>query len=1134
MKEQTADIIRSIRSRIDETRKRLYRQELLMRSVTAYSVIALLGGILMLLESVAHFGEQVRTVLFYSYWTVSVIIAVALVGKPLLRVLGLLPKRTDEEMARLIGARFEKIGDRLENALDLADMLQNGDLSASPELIEVSLEHFQRTTSHVNFGGIVSFSAVKSLLRAVGAVTLVAGVITAVADTPFGQAAERLWNHDVPYDPAVPFYIEALPGNTDIIKGEPVTLSAVVRLNPAAEVPVQPSEVVLSFADEGVVVDQTLTLRPDSAGMFRHRFAEVRNPFTYSFAAAGIVTERFTVAVNERPFIRSLSVSLTPPAYTRLARQTLDENVGDILAFAGTRVRWSIVPSTPGVTASVALRNGRTVPFVHEGERYTAEFTLTAPTAYHIRLEDANGTPSAAAIEYRADILPDRPPAVDVVLPGRNLDVTKAMQLPMEFRIGDDFGISKMELAFRLVQSRLVQEEKTYGIILPFDTLNSTNDIVNYEWDLSLLGLVPEDVVEYYAVVYDNDPVAGPKSARSQTYLIRLPSLEEVFSDADKEHESALAAMEQTRRDAEEMKKEIGELAKELKRSQQMDWQKEKKAEEIARRFQEVQKQVESVQRRVDEMTQNLHRNNTLSPETMERYMELQKLMQELNSPEFQQAMKRMQQAMQNVSPEQMREAMQQIQFSEEQFRTSIDRTLSLLKRIQVEQKVDELVKRAQEMKQQQEEIAAQTEQLKQNDPAKAAELARRQEELTRQLEQLKGAMAETRSRMEEFPKEMPLDRMEAAQQAARSREMSEPFKRSAQALRSMQTEQALTAQQQASSRIGDLADQIGEMQEQMLNGQMQQTMNGLRNAMNDLLQLSQKQEQLKNRSRTLDPNSQQFRDVAQQQQALRQDLDAVANALAGVAERSFAVTPEMGKQIGRAMAQMQQSQEAVEARNGAMASSGQAEAMASLNKAATLVQGSMQAMQQQGGGQGGGSLMQQLRSMAMQQQSINMQTQQLGQRQGMTQQQMAEVGRLARQQDAVRKSLEQMQNESRTAPERQRVLGDLGKIADEMKEVVDQLRQNDVDNATLQQQERILSRLLQAQRSTRERDYEQRRRAVAGVTPMRRPAVPAAQQPAEERRRRDLQRALEAGYSKEYLELIRRYYEAVDGAGTP
>jgi hypothetical protein len=1128
MRTETEHIIRQIRSRIDETRRKWYRQELIRRSITAYSVIALLGAMLVLVESIGQFDEQVRTVIFHAYWISSVIIAAALTGKPLLRWLGILPKHTDEEIARMIGAKFEKIGDRLENALDLADMLQSGDMTASPELIEMSLEHFQRTTTNLNFSGVISFSGVKTALRTIGAITVVVAVVTAIPSTPFAEAAMRLWNYDTVYAPAVPFIISVSPGSVDIIKGESVSLTATIDATGPMPASSLPKELTLSFAEEGITVDQQMTLRADSTGGFSYHFAAVKNSMQYSLSVQDVSTDRFSITVNDRPFVRSLSVAMIPPAYTRLSRQYLGENIGDILALAGTRVQVKITANKEVEKAFIVFKDGSDVPFGTAGDQYVAEFIALHQTSYYIELEDRKGVTSSSVIEYKIDILPDAYPSVEILSPARNVDVTRAMQLPMEFRIGDDFGISKLELAFRLVHSRLIQQEKNYGIILPFDTVRSTNDIVQYDWDLSLLGLVPEDVVEYYVEAFDNDAINGPKSSRSLSYLIRLPSLEEVFADADKGHDDALQKMESAQQSAEELKKDIEELSLEMKRTQQMDWQKEKKAQDIAKKYQEIQKKIDDVQRQVDDMTQNLQRNNTLSPETLEKYMQLQKMLQELNSPEFQQAMKRLQQAMQNISPDQMREAMQQIQFSEEQFRNSIDRTLSLLKRIQVEQKVDELSKRAQEMKQLQQEIEKETEQLKQNDSRKAADLAKKQEEVASQLEEMKKAMQEVREQMEEFPKEMPLDKLQDAQDAASRREMQDAMKRSAQNLRSMQTEQAMTSQQQASSGLQEMSDQIAEMQEQMLNSQMQQTMNSLRKSMQDLLQISQRQEQLKNQSRSLDPNSQQFRDMAQQQLGLQSDLNNVANGLADLAQRSFVVTPEMGKQIGRAMGQMQQSMSSIEQRNGQMTGSSQGEAMASLNKAASLVQGAMQSLQQQGGQGGGGSLMQQLRSMAMQQQSINMQTQQMGQQQGMSQQQMAEIGRLARQQDAVRKSLEQLQRESQGTPERNRILGDLDKISGEMKEVVEQLRQNDVNEATTRQQERILSRLLQAQRSMRERDYEQRRTATAGSNQYRRNAQQLTQRPQDDQFRRDLQRAMESGYSREYIDLIRKYYEAI------
>jgi hypothetical protein len=78
--------------------------------------------------------------------------------------------------------------------------------------------------------------------------------------------------------------------------------------------------------------------------------------------------------------------------------------------------------------------------------------------------------------------------------------------------------------------------------------------------------------------------------------------------------------------------------------------------------------------------------------------------------------------------------------------------------------------------------------------------------------------------------------------------------------------------------------------------------------------------------------------------------------------------------------------------------------------------------------------------------------------------------------QEAVRKSLEQLNKEAQAGGEQKNMLGDLDKIAEEMKEVVQNLTQNNVNPETLRKQERILSRLLDASKSMRERDYEKKR----------------------------------------------------------
>src|SRR3989304_2053662 len=179
-----------------------------------------------------------------------------------------------------------------------------------------------------------------------------------------------------------------------------------------------------------------------------------------------------------------------------------------------------------------------------------------------------------------------------------------------------------------------------------------------------------------------------------------------------------------------------------------------------------------------------------------------------------------------------------------------------------------------------------------------------------------------------------------------------------------------------------------------------------------------------------------------------------------------------MGKAMGKALSEMNEAMNGMESRNGAMTSQHQGAAMGSLNEAAMRVLSALQAMMQGGGG-GLQSLLQQLQQMIGQQQGINAGTMNLGQSNALTVEQQAEMARLAAQQGAVQKSLEQLNEEARQSAERERILGDLGKISEEMKEVVKDLEQRNVNPKTIERQERILSRLLDAQRSMRERDFE-------------------------------------------------------------
>jgi hypothetical protein len=178
--------------------------------------------------------------------------------------------------------------------------------------------------------------------------------------------------------------------------------------------------------------------------------------------------------------------------------------------------------------------------------------------------------------------------------------------------------------------------------------------------------------------------------------------------------------------------------------------------------------------------------------------------------------------------------------------------------------------------------------------------------------------------------------------------------------------------------------------------------------------------------------------------------------------------------------------------------------------------------------------LLQQLQQMSGQQQQINDQIQQLlndmvGNR--LTVDQQERLDQLRSQQEALRRQLEELSRNDEAAG---RVLGDLKRIAEQMEESLEEMQRREVGRPLIRRQQQILTRLLDAQRSIRERGREERREGEQARETRRTPPSPLPESSPAERLRRDLLRALEAGYSTDYEELIKRYFELLQERQSP
>ncbi|TAK60252.1 MAG: hypothetical protein EPO24_06835 [Bacteroidetes bacterium] len=1086
-----------------------------------------------ILEQIFSFETTGRTLL-------AVIVSVVVLGatgvfslRPLLRLLGLLKPEENHATAVKVGRHFPQIHDRLIDALQMYERKDLLRQLYSVALIDASFTDLYRQIQPLDFRDAISDSRLRKMRKIFLYGAALFMLVFVISPSGFLDSFYRLSHYSQSFAAPLPIQFTIEPGNVEVVRGETVPITIRTSGKPVTSI-----ELLTRMEGQTEFDRQLLTRGTD--GAFQAALDAIKNSTEYYASAEDISSGKFKISVLDRPLIRTFQFTVTPPAYTRIPVKVMDENTGDISVYPGTSLALKLLTSKEIASAGLLFSDSTSLPLNVEGTEANISFIAKQNRSYHFLLSDMNGLQNSDPIEYSLRMIPDEFPTVEVVQPGKHVDLNESMVVSLLVSIKDDFGFSKLRLAYRLAQSKFEQPSEEFSFIdLPLARLNQTSFDVPYQWNLSSLNLVPEDILAYYVEVFDNDNINGPKSGKSELFLARFPSLEEVFSDVSEQHQQSLESMQSVAKETEQLSKDIEQLQREMKKTNKNDWQMQKKADDMVKRYEAMKQRLEETSSKMNEMVNKMEENKLLTDKTLDKYLEMQKLLEQLRSPELMEALKKLQEKMkgQQLSQEEQQRAMEQLKANEDAFRKSLERMIELLKRIHIEQKIDELVKRTEEMLRQQEQLQQQTSQSKSNDKQKQQDLAKKQQDLQQQAEQLEKESSDLTEKMEEFPKEMPLNEMKKADQSLQQKNLPSKMQKSAEQMQSGEMQQSQASQEQSEKDMEEFLEQMKQVQKSLQSKQMQQIVNEMKKQLDNVLELSKRQEELKDDTKGLDPNSQRFRENTQQQSDILGDLTNVANAMGELGKKTFAVSPDMGKEIGKAMQQMSSSMEQMENRNPGGAGQNQNEAMGSLNRAAMQMQNALGGMMKGGkggGGMGMAGLMSQLGQMAGGQGNVNKGTQDamgMGGQAGMSSEQAAEYQRLGGQQAALQKSLEQLAQEAKNSGEFSKLLGDLDRVAQEMQEVQTDLVQGDVNPETLQKQERILSRLLDSQRSLREKDFEKRRRAEAGKNyDHASPAdIDLTTQEGKNKLREELLKVLEGKYTKDYEDLIRKYFEQLE-----
>jgi hypothetical protein len=1050
-----------------------------------------------------------------------------------------------EQAATIIGTHFPEISDKLLNILQLK---KNADRNASQELVIASIDQKASQISVVPINSAVDLTKNKRYLRFLLPILLVGVFILVAAPNVFKDASERLLQPTKSFEKPAPFQFIIKNPKLLAVRNADFTLEVEVKGE------VLPAEMSIVLGGDRV------PMQVMEGHKFQYTFKNVTEPITFEMFAGGFTSKEYKLNVAQKPLLKSFVVHVDYPDYTGKKDESRN-SLGDMTVPAGTTISWAFVAEHTD-EARFKLGDGNPVRILGAGGRFGSQHRFLNDTSYSFILSNKQSG-ITDSYKYSVQVIPDQFPVLQVQ---EFRDTVAGKQILLSGTAGDDYSITRV-----LFHYVVTDKEKTIASkSLALKTSPGSLSVFQHYFDIGDLNLTQGQKVTYYIEAWDNDGVHGSKASRSEMMSYQAFNAKQLDSAINENAKQINAGMSNGAEQTQQMQQELKDMQSKLLQSDKMDWESQQSLKEMSGKQEDLKNQLENIKKRFEEQVQQ-SKQKEYSEAIKEDQEAIKEQMDNLLNKELQDMMKKLQELMQKLNKDQAAQTMEQMQQDNKLFEMDMKRMQELIKKLEMKMKMEDIANKLEKMADKELDIKNQNEQGKKDN----ATLSKEQQALKNELDKvMKEDMKDLAKQNEEMGKAKEnLDKEQKKGEDAK-KEMEE----SEEELNQDQKSKASKSQSQAAQNLQDMANSMkskaGGMDAEEIDIDIKMT----RQVLTNLMRLSFDQENLMKKVPVTNGASQSYVANQHEQSRLHNNSKMIRDSLFALGKRIAKLDVAINKETTQLERNMKASVKGLEDRRIQEAMTRQQYTMTHVNNLALMLNEVLanlmgkQSEAKKGGsgkcnnpnGQAGGkkqgqSPSQQLSDIITKQQQLGKSMQQgMGKAQGKSgqgDQQGGEQGdgqqggekqggkengkqnngeygnaeqlaRMAEQQAAIRRQLQELSS----------LLNSKGMgNAKEIKDIQDKMDRTETDlvnkrlSAEMQmRQKEILTRLLEAEKSLREQEQDEKRSSKSAAD-ISRPVPAELQKYMQERQRLlDFYKTVPPQLKPYYRTMVEHYYQAI------
>ena len=1036
--------------KLNEFIKKHYHNQLLKGVVYVLSILIIFFLIFSIIEYFFSFGVVGRTFLFWTY----ILLIIAVLGKliivPLLNLFNIGTTLTHKEAAVIIGIHFPEIDDKLLNVLELSEISD-----VDNALVMASIMQKIKKMHPISFKNAIDFSLNKKHLKWVLApiITILLFIISG-KDYILTESSAKIIKHNTFFEPEAPFDYIILNNTLSCTQFDNFLLKIKVIGNEI------PSDIFIKSGGN--------ILRMNSIGNneFDYRFSRIHADINFRLSGGGYLSKPYDIKCLLQPKVVNMNISISPPMYTNKKRESI-RNTGDLIISEGSLINWDI-----------QLENTDNCCFLLEGRLIKKSTTDNLKVKQRIlktanySIISSNTNNLVDTLVYFIKVIPDKFPKISV---GESYDTINNRHL-FSGIIEDDYLLTKLEFIYSYTDNDSVLGSSEEVII-------QGKNLEQFFHSASFEGLEfdPGQKITYYFKVWDNDGVNGAKFTKSREFSYKKPSVNELIKQKDFGNEKTKHSLTKSISLAEEIQKQIEILNKKILDEKKIGWEERQKARDILKKQKALEKQIKDTHKKNSE---NLKTQEKLNSSTLEKQKKLDELMTKILDSEIKRLLQEMDQLIKDADKEKLKELLENLNNKNGDLEKELDRELELLKQLEFEQKIEEALNKIGELKQQQKSLKKDTEANGLDDET----LIEKQSDLNNKMDELKKDLNKLREKNMALEDKHEIPKTQKLEQAVK-----ENMQESLDDLQKNKKKKSTKSQQSAIDNLEQLEKKLESMQESLGDEKPIEDMETLRKILENLITLSFEQENLMSHVNNTPRNSSEFVKIVRKQNKLFDDSKIIEDSLFALSKRVVEIQAIINKEIASINYNIKKATAELERRDVNKATKRQQLVMTATNNLALLLSEILEDMQKQlemppsqcnkpkncnkPNPNGKKPSMSELKKA---QKKLNDKLKkgesgkkQKGKKKGEKKSQ--ELMLLSKEQEQIRRQLMKLRDEIGKNGEK----GKMDKILNDMEKNERDIINNQITQETINRQNDILTRLLEAENSDKNQDKDETRKST-------------------------------------------------------